>query len=81
MLGGGPATWEIFIKAFLDRYFPRELTEAKFEEFINLAQGGMSVLDYSLKFTNLSMYYPSLVSNPMDVMNHFLIGVSNDLVE
>ena len=51
------------------------------EEFINLHQAGMSVLDYSLKFTKLSKYAPSLVSNPRDEMSRFLTGVFNDLVE
>ena len=51
------------------------------EEFINFYQGGMSAFDYSLKFTKLSKYAPSLVSNPRDEMSHFLRGVPNDLVE
>ena len=50
------------------------------EEFINRRQGGMSVLDYSLKFTN-SKYAPSVLSNPRDKMIFFLMGVSDDLVE
>ena len=49
-------TCEIFKKAFLDRFFPREFREAKVEKFINLRQGGMSILEYLLKFTKLSMY-------------------------
>ena len=72
MLRGGRVTWEILKRVFLDRFFPRELREAKVEEFINLHQAGMSVLDYSLKFTKLSKYAPSLVSNPRDDMCHFL---------
>ena len=44
-------------------------------EFINLRQGGMSVLEYSLKFTKFSKYDPSLVSNPRDEMSRFLMGV------
>ena len=51
------------------------------EEFINFRQGGMSVLDYSLKFTKFSKYAPSLVSNPRDEMSHFITGVFEDLVE
>ena len=51
------------------------------EKFINLGQGGMSVLDYSFKFTKLSMYAPLWVAHPRDQMSHFLIGLSNDLVE
>ena len=78
-LRGGPLTWEIFKKAFLDRFFPREIREAKLLEFINLRLGGMSVHQYSLKFTKLSKYAPSLVSNPRDEMSYFVTGVSDDL--
>ena len=42
-LGGGPMTWGIFKKAFIDWFFPREQTETKVEEFIYLCQGDMSV--------------------------------------
>ena len=41
----------------------------------------MGVLEYSIKFSKLSNYAPSLVSNPRDEMSHFLTGVSKDLVE
>ena len=50
-------------------------------EFINFHLGGMSVLEYSLKFTKLSNYASSLVSDPRDEMKHFLMGVSNDFQE
>ena len=66
--------------AFLDRFFPRELREAKLENFINLKQGDFNVKQYSLKFTLLSKYAPSLVANHRDLMNRFMTGVS-DLVE
>ena len=45
-LRGGPLTWEIFKKAFLDRFFPREMREAKVVEFIKIRQGGISVHEY-----------------------------------
>ena len=35
---------------------PREMWEAKVDEFINLKQGSMTVREYSLKFTKLSRY-------------------------
>jgi len=31
-----PVTWECFTGALLDRFFPRELIEAKAQEFMNL---------------------------------------------
>ena len=67
-------TWEIFKKAFIDRFFPREIREAKLLEFINLRLGGMSVHESSMKFTKLLKYAPSLVSDPRDEMSHFVMG-------
>ena len=81
MLRGGLVTWEILNRDFFDRFFPREIGESKVEEFINLNQGVMSVIDYSLKFTKLSKYAQSLVSNPRDEMSHFLMRMYADLVE
>ena len=52
--------------------------EAKFEEFINLRQGDMSVLEYSLKFTMSSEYASFLVLNTRDDMNRFMTEVSDD---
>lgn len=47
MLRGGPVTWEILKRDFISLFFPRELREYQVEEFNNLNEGGMSVLDYS----------------------------------
>ena len=74
-------TWEVFKKAFLDELFPREKREAKVNEFIKLRQGDMSVLEYSLKFTQLSKYYPSLVCDPSDEMNRFVTRVLENMQE
>ena len=74
-----PIEWEEFKENFIERYFPREMREVKVEEFINLKQGNMSVEDYSLKFTMLSRYAPSMVSNPRNEMSRFVTNVS-DLV-
>ena len=73
--------WEIFRKAFLDIFFPREPREAKVEEFINLRQGGITFKEYSLKFIKLSQYASSLVSNDRDDMSHFVTGVYEELEE
>ena len=45
-------------------------------KFMNLRQGGMSVQEYSLKFTQLSMCAPTMEANPRSRMNKFVIGVS-----
>ena len=53
-------TWELIKTTFLERFFLRELREAKVEEFINLKQGSMTVREYSLRFVKLSRYITSL---------------------
>ena len=65
-LRGCPVTWEILKKAFIDQFFPRNMRKAKVVEFINLRQGGLSVHEYSLKFTKLSKYTPSLIFDLRD---------------
>ena len=37
----------------------------------------MNIAEYSLRFTLLSRYDPSLVSNPRDDMSRFVISVSD----
>ena len=64
--GSGPIEWKEFKESLLGIYFPRERIEIKVEKFINLKQVNMSVAQYSLKFSTLSRYAPSLVSNPRD---------------
>ena len=49
------------------------------EEYINLKLAKMSVEEYSLKFSKLSRYAPSLVSYSMVEMSHFVMCVA-DLV-
>ncbi|WMV33106.1 hypothetical protein MTR67_026491 [Solanum verrucosum] len=72
-----PITWECFSETFLDRFFPRELREAKSQEFMNFRQGYMTVQEYRLKFTQLSKYAPHMVANSRAQMNKFMYGVSN----
>ena len=70
-----------FKKAFLDRFFPREMRKSKVVEFINLLQGGMCAHKYTLKFTKLSKCAPVLVSDLRDEMSLFVMGVLDNLQE
>ena len=57
------------------------MREDKVVEFINLHQRGMSVHEYSLKFTKLLKYAPSLVFDPREDMSTFVMGVLDYLQE
>ena len=72
-----PVDWGVFKTTFLDRFFPIELREKKLLEFMNLRQRGMSLKEYSLKFTQLSKYAPTLVSYSRERINKFVMGVSS----
>ena len=65
-LRSGSISWEVFRRALLYMFFPREKREAEVEEFIKLRQRGMSVQKYTLKFIKLSKYALSLVSYSSD---------------
>ncbi|XP_049406214.1 uncharacterized protein LOC125869832 [Solanum stenotomum] len=64
----------------LSQLIPLEKKGAKMLEFINLHQGHMSVKEYSLNFTQLSRYAPTMVANPMARMSKFVTGVSEMVV-
>ena len=76
----GPIEWQEFKEAFLGKYFPHERREVKVQELINLKQGNISVEKYSLMFSILSRYSPSLVFNPKDELSRFVICLA-DLVK
>ena len=46
------------------------------QEFINLQQGGLSVKEYAIKFTQLSKYALTLAVNSRAKMNKCAMGVS-----
>ena len=80
-LRGGPLTWEMFKKAFLDTSFHKEMKEEKVVDFINLRHRGRSVHENSLEFIKLFKYAPSLVFDPRYQMSCFVMGVSENLQE
>lgn len=69
-----------FFDAFLDRFFPQELREAKAEEFIKLKQVRMSIQEYALKFHQLSRYSLEMVASMRVRMRKFVSRLSRELV-
>ncbi|KAK4718262.1 hypothetical protein R3W88_016600 [Solanum pinnatisectum] len=75
---GAPlVSWALFKEAILGCFFPRELREAKVQEFLTLKQESMSVHKYSLKFTQLSRYTPVMVTDMRSRMSLFVVGLSH----
>ncbi|KAH0776360.1 hypothetical protein KY290_007771 [Solanum tuberosum] len=70
-----PTSWACFEEAFLGRFFPRELKEAKVREFLTPKQDSLSVHKYGLKFTQLSRYAPEMVADMRSRMSLFVAGL------
>ena len=75
LVKSSPIEWEEFKEVFLGKTFPVRGGKLKVHEFINFKKGNMSVEEYYLKFSMLSRYAPSLVSNPTDEITRFVTVV------
>ncbi|PKI68249.1 hypothetical protein CRG98_011385 [Punica granatum] len=69
-------TWVEFTQAFYNKYFPASFRRAKEREFLNLKQGDLSVAEYEVKFTKLSRFTPTLVSDEASKCSRFLDGLN-----
>ena len=49
-------TWTGFQELFMGKYFPETARHAKAQEFLELKQGAMTVMDYVARFTDLARF-------------------------
>ncbi|XP_070022258.1 uncharacterized protein [Nicotiana sylvestris] len=75
-----PAEWEDFSEAFFVHYFPREVREARLDQFLSLKHGDMSVRDYSHKFNSLARYAPDIVRTMRARGHHNVDGLGGHLI-
>ena len=58
-------TWAEFQELFMGKYFPDTARHAKAQEFLELKQGAMTVMDYVAKFTELVHFVDDYVATDM----------------
>ena len=58
-------TWEDFLREFNEKYAPAMYKREKWRKFVELKQDNMSVAEYGLKFTQLSVYALNLITSRM----------------
>jgi hypothetical protein len=73
--------WAKFRDAFHAHYIPTGVMRKKRQEFMDLKQGGTSVLDYSKQFNHLAQYAPDQVDTDEKKKERFMIGLSTKLQE
>ena len=68
-------TWAEFHDLFMGKYFPDTARHAKAQEFLELKQGTMIVLEYVARFTKLSRFADDYVATGMAKVRRFENGL------
>ena len=80
LVGSPTLDWSEFYNAFVERFMPESLRNAKAREFELLKQTeGMSVLDYDTKFNQLARYAPHMVMTDNMKAKRFTNGLKEYL--
>ncbi|XP_024047903.1 uncharacterized protein LOC112101454 [Citrus clementina] len=74
-LQDAPITWELFLEAFHEKYFPERVRHQMEADFLRLTQGTKSVAEYEEQFTALSRFAHTLVANEGSKCRKFLEGL------
>ena len=68
-------TWAEFHDLFMGKYFPDTSRHAKAQEFLELKQGTMTVLEYVARFTELAPFSNDYVATDMAKVRRFENGL------
>ena len=68
-------TWAEFQELFMGKYFPNTARHAKAQEFLELKQGVMTVIDYVARFTELARFSDDYVATDMAKVRKFENGL------
>ena len=68
-------TWAEFQELFMGKYFPETSRHAKAQEFLELKQGAMTVMEYVARFTELAHYADDYVATDMAKVRRFENGL------
>ena len=68
-------TWAEFHELFMGKYFLATTRHAKAQEFLELKQGTMTVMEYAAKFTELAHFADDYVATNMAKVRKFENGL------
>ena len=69
-------TWAEFHGLFMSKYFLATARHAKAQEFLELKQGTMTVMEYVAKFTELARFVDDYVATDMAKVKRFENGLN-----
>ena len=68
-------TWAEFQELFMGKYFPATVSHAKAQEFLELKQGVMTVIEYVARFTELARFADDYVATDLAKVRRFENGL------
>ena len=68
-------TWAAFQELFMSKYFPKTARHAKAQDFLELKQGAMIVMDYMARFMELARFADDYVATDMAKFRRFENGL------
>ena len=68
-------TWTGFHELFMSKYFPATTGHAKAQEFLELKQGAMTVIEYVARFTELARFADNYVATDLAKIRRFENGL------
>ncbi|MQM19912.1 hypothetical protein Taro_052924 [Colocasia esculenta] len=68
-----------FVRIFRAKFVPEHVQDRMEQEFLSLAQGSMTVLEYEARFYELSKYAPHIVTGERRKTKKFVIGLKPSL--
>ncbi|TXG70315.1 hypothetical protein EZV62_005250 [Acer yangbiense] len=70
-----PITWDMFLVAFNEKYFPDRVRDKMESDFLSLIQGSKLVAEYEEIFNSLSRHVPTLVATETSRCRRFFEGL------
>ncbi|MQM04857.1 hypothetical protein Taro_037662 [Colocasia esculenta] len=77
--GAIDVAWDEFVRLFRAKFVPEHVQDRMEQEFLSLAQGSMTVLEYEARFFELSKYAPHIVADEHRKTKKFVMGLKPSL--
>ncbi|MQM03527.1 hypothetical protein Taro_036308 [Colocasia esculenta] len=71
--------WDEFVRLYRAKFVPEHIQDRMEQEFLSLAQGSMTVLEYEARFFELSKYAPHIVADERRKTKKFVMGLKPSL--
>ncbi|MQM23806.1 hypothetical protein Taro_056876 [Colocasia esculenta] len=77
--GAVDIAWDEFVRLFRAKFVPEHIQDRMEQEFLSLAQGSITVLEYEARFSELSKYAPHIVADERRKTKKFVMGLKPSL--